>query len=147
MRLLYAPSARRMIPYPPVATALLAAAVPHCAPKQVDLEMRVRDLHGRTQSCLLYEGGLELPDVLAPALRPEVDVYRQQLLELAEIEPGEVVGISVMGRAQLASAMLLARAALAEGCRVILGGQFWTAASAERAVCEVLRPHDITITV
>ena len=149
MRLLYAPSARRMIPYPPVGVALLAGEIRESCQRTatvVDLEMSVWNEHRARSGVLLYEKGLDSSRVLTGDLDAEVQAYQKLLVEHSGIVPGEDVGISVMGFEQLASALLLCKAALERGARVIMGGQFWSERSA-RQVLSTFADERLTITV
>ncbi len=149
MKLVYAPSGKRMIPYPPVGPAVLAGALSNIGMEEVhivDLEMQMWGLHGAGVHLPIYDGKINPWEVLIAEITPEISEYQRILLESAHLQAGEPLGISVMGFEQLASALLLARAALANGCAVIIGGQFWSEASANR-VLQTLKSDFLTITV
>jgi radical SAM superfamily enzyme len=137
-----------MIPYPPVGTALLAGAVDSLDDevRLIDLEMTIWREHQRHGKVLLYAGHIDVPRVLAQNEDSELGDYEALLVENSEIGAREDVGISVMGFEQLASALLLARAAASKGSRIILGGQFWSESSA-RQVLGQLQSDAVTVTV
>lgn len=97
---------------------------------------------------LLYNGKLAVADVLSPDLTEPVRAYAAQLWHIIGGSSGaDVLGISVMGFEQSASALLLARTALTHGMRVIFGGQFWTERSAAEAIHALAPFGRVTVTV
>ena len=150
MLLVFAPSGRRVIPYPPVSIAVLAAALEAAGLAEVwpvDLEMRLAAAHLSGDVPLIYQRRVLVEDVLAPSLSDETASYADLLWSSLGGPDGGDVGISVMGYDQVASALLLGRTALEHGCRLLMGGQFFTIDSA-RQVIDSLRPWgSVTITI
>lgn len=149
VKIVYAPSGKRMLPYPPVAPFMLAASVSASggrAPEVVDLEILLSSMYEHGQASLLYTDGLLPADALAPITSTAVEEYGDLLARLVGLD-GENVAISVMGYPQLASALLLARIALQSGSQVILGGQFWSEESALHALDALAPFGEATITV
>ena len=145
----YSPSARRVIPYPPVSLAVLASALGEqgISARQIDLEMLVADAASRGEPLLVTEHGIEVSEVLSETLLPEVAAYADFLRGAVQLPQLDRLAISVMGQPQLASALLLARRALELGVPVILGGQFFTYHGAEE-VLDALAPFgEATATV
>ncbi|WP_447002322.1 B12-binding domain-containing radical SAM protein [Saccharothrix isguenensis] len=149
MRLVYAPSARRIVPYPPVGIAVLAAQLGHAGldATAYDLEMELAWERVLGESCLLYESGLDSDTVLREALDDEVAEYGAKLWRAIDGSADHDVAISVMGYEQVASALLLARVALSNGCRVVFGGQFFTPASANEVLTALLPFGVVTVVV
>jgi hypothetical protein len=142
MHLAYAPSARRIVPYPPVGIALLAAQLRAAGFVDIhvhDLEISFAYQHLTGNDNLLYESTLSNVDVLAEFPSDAVLAYADELWAEIGAPDGEDVALSVMGFEQVASALLLARIALRRGCRVVFGGQFFTASSAHQMI-EALAP-------
>ena len=150
LKLAFAPSAKRIIPYPPVGISLLASSLRlsgHDA-EVFDLEIQLADLRRKGEDVLLYDGVLSTADVLSPDLAEPVRAYGEQLWQIIGGSSGtDVLGISVMGFEQSASALLLARLALAHGMRVIFGGQFWTERSASEVIHALAPFGAVTVTV
>jgi hypothetical protein len=150
VKLVFAPSGKRIIPYPPVGIALLAAGLraERLDPAEpVDLEMELAYRRMQGESVLLYESGIATTDVLASVLTEPVQEYGSLLWRLVGAPAGGQLGISVMGFEQTASALLLGRIALENGARVIFGGQFFTDSSA-REVIHALAPYgEVTVTI
>ena len=120
MHLVFAPSGRRVIPYPPVSIAVLAAALEAAGLAEVwpvDLEMRLAAAHLSGDAPLIYQRRVLVEDVLAPSLSDETASYADLLWSSLGGPDGGDVGISVMGYDQVASALLLGRTALEHGCR------------------------------
>ncbi|WFU04541.1 radical SAM protein (plasmid) [Rhizobium sp. CB3171] len=147
MKLYYAPSGKRMLPYPPVAPALLAASLRKegVVARVIDLEIEawLRDqLQGfwPTNRDILHPYRIIGED----GWSAELEEFACDLLDIAEYNPGEPIGISTMGYEQLASTMILVKKALCAGSRVILGGQFWTDSTAQK-VLEIIRDTRLTI--
>ncbi len=150
LKLAFAPSAKRIIPYPPVGISLLAASLRQSGhdAEVFDLEMELAGLRLKGEDVLLYDGVLSASDVLSPDLAAPIHAYGEQLWQIIGGSSGaEVLGISVMGFEQSASALLLARLALAHGMRVIFGGQFWTERSAAEAIHALAPYGSVTVTV
>ncbi len=150
MRIVYAPSGKRMLPYPPVGPFILAASAKAATGGEadvVDLEILLNAMHEAGEPCLLYDGELAPADVLAGDLSAEVVGYGRLLAELVGISGGVDVAISIMGFPQLASGFLLARLAMEAGGRVILGGQFWTQESALHALAALKPFGEATVTI
>jgi len=149
VKIVYAPSGKRMLPYPPVAPFMLAASVSASGgpePHVVDLEIMLSSLYERGQKSLLYGDGLLPAEALESIPSSEVEAYGDLLAELVGLD-GEDVAISVMGYPQLASALLLARRALEGGGHVIMGGQFWSEESALQALGALSAFGDATVTI
>jgi hypothetical protein len=148
MRIVFAPSGRRMIPYPPCGPAVLEAAVsPLTDVRVVDLEMLVWHEAQRGTPIPMYEGlTIDPSAVLAGTLTPEIAKYQELLYQLCSLEPGEHLAISVMGYEQLASALLLMQKALESGSRVIMGGQFFSRDAASQLV-SIRKSDRLTVTV
>lgn len=148
MKIVFAPSGKRMIPYPPCGPAVLEAAVSdHTQVSVRDLEMLVWEAHDKGESIPIYDGGsLDPWQMLKAELPDSTRSYQQMLVELSQVQAGEPLGISVMGYEQLASALLLMRAGLEAGSRVIMGGQFFSSASAEQLL-KTVRSEHLTVTV
>lgn len=133
MKLLYAPSGKRMIPYPPVGIHVLASVLKKLGIpgiKTRDLEIVVWCLYNQGNDVLLYEEDVTPKQLLFGAKTDRVKYYQDFLYEVSEINLGEDVGISTMGFEQLASTILLVQKALDSGSKIILGGQYWTEDSA-----------------
>lgn len=147
--IIYSPSARRVIPYPPVSLAVLASALQGegVVARQLDLEIVVADACARDELPLVAERDIVVGEVLSLNLSLEVASYADFLSDAVQLSSLDGLAISVMGQPQLASALLLARRALEAGVCVILGGQFFTYDGATE-VLEALAPFgEATVTV
>lgn len=148
MKLAYAPSGKRAIPYPPVSLSVLAGAVKAAGlqePQLLDLEMQLWAMAGRNQASLPPKG-VNASSVLEDGNDDATSALGACLFEALALDPGEPLGISVMGYEQLGSALLLTKLALQANSRVILGGQFWTLDSASD-VLKRIRSDQLTITI
>lgn len=144
--LIYAPSAKQMIPYPPAGIGILAGALMKCSGVSVklfDLEMVTWNMANNGGDVLIYKNDIAPPDVFAGE-NIEIKSFGKVLFDLCDLKSGDGLGISVMGYPQLASTLMLIDEALEKGVRVILGGQFWTESSAENLLKHYKSP-DITV--
>lgn len=125
--LLFAPSAKRIIPYPPVSIFMLASSLAGTgiAVNPVDLEIELNHLHRENDDILIYKRRLQVGEVLAPNLNEEVRDFAAKITALLNLDNTTHIGISVMGYEQLATALLIARISLLRKLKVIMGGQFW----------------------
>jgi len=146
MKIYYAPSGKRMIPYPPVAPAILASALESrgVLAKVIDLEMEAWVMNQSRGFWPDDRAMLEPYSIISHDWRPQLTEFACTLSELAEYVPGEPVAISTMGYEQLACTMILTSLALRNGSRVILGGQFWTEKTAKR-VLSIIKDPNLTI--
>lgn len=129
MKIIYSPSAKRMIPYPPVGPAVLASILKDnhgIMAEVIDLEMALWKENDENGDVLLYREGLSSDVVLNKSrVTEEVVAYQNRLVDLISYKDGEAIALSIMGYEQLASAILLAEACLERGSPVIMGGQYW----------------------
>ncbi|MDX3537877.1 radical SAM protein [Streptomyces sp. MB09-01] len=149
MKLLFAPSGKRVIPYPPVGVAILAAELrAHGVTADVcDLEIELAARRTNGEEALVHRRSLHPLEAVTGDLNPELREYADHLWAVAGSSGRAPVGISVMGFDQVASALLLARTALEQGRPVIFGGQFWTERSASEAI-HLLSPYGpVSVTV
>ncbi|MES2939374.1 MAG: radical SAM protein [Pseudomonadota bacterium] len=148
MKIVFAPSGRRMIPYPPCGPAVLeAAASPLVDTTVVDLEMLMWHEHQRGTPVPMYDGDPMDPwAILQDPLPAGLCGYQDLLFARAGLAAGEHLAISVMGYEQLASALLLMRRALEGGSRVIMGGQFFSMQAASQLLLAA-RAERLTVTV
>ena len=150
MKLIYAPSAKRIIPYPPVGLAILSTSVfrrTGVTPEVIDLEIELNSAHYSGSPCSLYASRVTPSKVLRADLAREFVDYQAQLQSLVSLSENDCLGISVMGFEQLASALLLTRMALSKHNRVILGGRFWTHEGARQVLEAVGAQGDVTVTI
>lgn len=149
MKLLFAPSGKRVIPYPPVGIAILAAQLraKGVDAEVCDLEIELAARHVNGEETLLHRRAVDPLEAVAGELDPELREYADHLWSLLGSDGQAPLGISVMGFEQVASALLLARTALEQGRRVIFGGQFWTERSASEAL-HLLAPYgSVSVTI
>jgi hypothetical protein len=148
MKVVFAPSGKRIIPYPPVGPAVLAGALNSAGiPAQaIDLEILSWQSHSQSaagERRVTFDPYKILTD---ETWGPELQQFARRLTELCHYDPAEPLGISTMGYEQLAASMALCKVALASGSRVILGGQFWTEKTARRVLGILQSPHVTIVT-
>jgi Radical SAM superfamily len=147
MKLYYAPSGKRMLPYPPAGPALLAGALERdgILSRVIDLEIESWTMSQAEMFWPADRSELHPFRILENEVwSTEINKFADRLLKLAQYVAGEPIGISTMGFEQAASTIVLMRAALKAGSRVILGGQFWSESTA-RKVLEMVRDPRLTI--
>jgi hypothetical protein len=138
VKIYYAPSGKRMIPYPPMAPAILSGALAEngLEARSIDLEIEAWRQEKETGFWPADRAILDAYRILSSSdWGKELHRFSDALVSLADYQPGERVAISIMGFEQLASAAILTRIALQNDSRVILGGQYWTDTNA----CRVLQ--------
>lgn len=152
MKIVFSPSGKRMIPYPPVAPAILAAAldeINYIGVKVIDLEMELWKAHNERGDALLYTEGIDGKQLINGDIDTKSQKYVQfqnQLSLLIDYRAAEPVAISVMGFEQLASAILLALRCIEKGSYVIMGGQYWQEKGAKE-VLNYFKSHRLTVVI
>lgn len=148
MKLLFPPSGKRMIPYHPVGISVLASALAN-----EGIEATAYDLEivawSANQELPLWPSKRELIDPYTLLHAPwdaELSAFALKLIALFDYQPGEPIGLSTMGYEQLLATFAILKLAIEAGSRVVLGGQFWSDATAA-ALLETLRSDLLTVTV
>jgi len=130
MKLIYAPSGKRIIPYPPVGINVLKMELNKENINNIeliDLEIILWNLHLKRRDILIFNKDTTPLDALKKnnfRNQSGINKYYKELNKILNIKEGDEIGISIMGYEQLFSTLLIIKIGLEKRCRVILGGQY-----------------------